>query len=153
MKQVAFLEQTGLERASHLPPVHSKWQAKPGLEPLCYDKVKLIKGQDLMHDPAQVTPDTGNLLSLVPGANHISFLFLSFSSSDQFHSVMPPLLPLAGVDFSPAPIRLVKSQSPWICQSGWFPVLAQPSISFVPLDKVTYFIHFFSSVSSSVKWE
>ena len=78
MRQVAFLEQTGSERARTLPPVYSKWQAKPGLEPSCSDKVKLIKGQDLMHDSAQVTPDTGSLLSLIPGANHISFLFVFF---------------------------------------------------------------------------
>ena len=56
MRQVAFLEQMGSERARPLPPVYSKWQAKPGLEPLCSDKLKLIKGQDLMHDSAQVTP-------------------------------------------------------------------------------------------------
>jgi len=78
MRQVAFLEQMGSERARPLLPVYSKWQAKPGLEPSCSDKVKLIKGQDLVHDSAQATPDTGSLLPLIPGANHISFLFVFF---------------------------------------------------------------------------
>ena len=84
--------------------------------------------------------DTGSLLSLIPGENHISFLFLYFSSTDQFHSVMPPLLPFSGLDFSPGPH-----------QPGEVPVSSlhpnrsarqaeiQPwfrTISFVPSDKV-----------------
>lgn len=58
---MVFLEQTGSERAGHVPQTP---QQVAGLEPLCYDPVKLEKGRDLFQDPAQgagaLTANTGS---------------------------------------------------------------------------------------------
>lgn len=84
---VVFLEQTGSERAGHLPQIP---QQVAELEPFCYDPDRLVKGRELFQDPAQgagaLTANTGNLLSLVPGVIYISFL----SFFGQFHSLTPP---------------------------------------------------------------